>query len=332
MTPANRLPRIVLLGTGGTIAATAHTTTQLTDYTVTEGVHSLLEAVPGLRKLAHIQSQQVFNIDSRAMSSAMLLKLAQHINEVLTRDDVDAVVITHGTDTLEETACFLHWTIKSSKPVILTAAMRPASAYSADGSMNLYHAMLTACHPQSVGQGVLVVLNDQIHSARFLTKQHTSRVDAFASPDAGPLGQIANGQLRFLVHSVLPHTTQSEFDVRLQHELPRVLILFDHPDACPEAMRNAAQNGVSGFIIAATGNGSITPGSQQGIEIVSRMGVRCVRASRIGVGSVSTSSHDEALGLIAAQWLPAIKARILLQLALTHTNEPQALRQIFNRY
>lgn len=330
--PATRLPRIALLGTGGTIAATARSHTQLADYAVTEGVHSLLDAVPSLARLADIQSQQIFNIDSRAMSSTMLLKLAQQVNTVLEQADIDAVVITHGTDTLEETACFLHWTIKSNKPVILTAAMRPASAYSADGAMNLYHAVLTASHPQAVGQGVLVVLNDQLHSARFLTKQHTSRTDAFGSPDAGPIGQIANGQLRFLWQSLLPHTYHSEFDIRALHELPRVLILFDHPDACPEQMRSAAQNGADGVIIAATGNGSITPGSHQGVELALRMGVVCVRASRIGVGSVSSSSHDASQGLIAAEWLPAIKARILLQLALTQTREPHELRQIFKRY
>lgn len=330
--PVTHLPRIALLGTGGTIAATAHADTQLSDYSVTQGVHSLLQAVPALEQLAQIRTEQVFNIDSRAMSTVMLLDLTKKVSQVLQDDSVNAVVITHGTDTLEETAIFLHWTLKSHKPVVLTAAMRPASAYSADGAMNLYQAVLTACSPEAKGQGVLVVLNDQIHSARFLSKQHTSRTDAFHSPDAGPLGQIANSQLRFLLRSALPHTLDSEYDISDIQELPRVMIHFDHPDSCSEVLRSAAQRGIDGLIIAATGNGSITPATLQGVEIALRMGVTCVRASRIGTGSVSSSTHDVSQGLIAAHYLPAIKARILLMLALKQTRSVSAIRHAFERY
>lgn len=330
--PTTPLTRIALVGTGGTIAATASTHTKLTDYDITEGLDSLLAAVPQVRRLARFEPHQVFNTDSRAMTSAMLLKLAQTVNALLQRDDIDAVLMTHGTDTLEESAFFLHLCIKSHKPVVMTAAMRPASAYSADGALNLYHAVLTACSPGSAGQGVLVVMNDQIHSARFLSKQHTSRPDAFASPDAGPLGQIAAGHLRYLLQTVLPHTVDSPFDIQSLQELPSVLILFDHPDACPDMFRSAAQSGAQGLVVAATGNGSLTPGSIHGLQIAQSMGVACVRASRISAGAVTPSQYDEQLHLIAAQFLPAIKARILLMLGLTLTRDIQTLRQIFSRY
>ncbi|WP_394063333.1 asparaginase [Alcaligenes sp. WGS1538] len=330
--PSASRPRLALVGTGGTIAATTQSSTGLTDYDITEGVHALLHAVPEIQDLAELECHQIFNVDSRAMSSLMLLELSRKLNELLARPDLDGVVLTHGTDTLEESAFFLHLTLKTRKPVVLTAAMRPASALSADGPLNLHNAVLAACAPQAQGQGVLVLLNDQIHSARFLSKQHTTQTSAFGSPDAGPLGLVAAGQARFAMRCLLPHTLDSRFDVRGLAALPRVQVFYDHPDTLAELYRSAAQNGVRGIVVAATGNGSLTPGALEGVSRAHRLGVACVRASRIHAGPVTDSAYDQDHHTIAAHWLPAQKARILLMLGLAAQLDETELQYVFQTY
>src|SRR5690606_27037279 len=180
-------PSIALLGTGGTIAATAAASTALSDYAVTEGVHALLAAVPEIADIADIRCQQVFNVDSRGVTNKMLLRLAKTVNRQLADPAIDGVVITHGTDTLEETAYFLNLTVDSRKPVVVVGAMRPASAISADGPLNLYNAVLVAVQPGASGHGVLVVLNDKVHAARYVSKTNTTQVEAFAAGDQGCL-------------------------------------------------------------------------------------------------------------------------------------------------
>ncbi|MDV2116146.1 asparaginase [Alcaligenes faecalis] len=325
-------PKLALVGTGGTIAATAQSTTGLTDYDITQGVHTLLQAVPGINELADLECHQVFNVDSRAMGSLMLLELSHKLNELLARPDINGAVVTHGTDTLEESAFFLHLTLKTDKPVVMVAAMRPASALSADGPLNLYQAVQVACSSLAQDQGVLVLLNDQIHSARFLSKQHTTLTSAFGSPDAGPLGLVAGGQPRFMMRSLLPHTHNSLFDVRSLHSLPKVQIFYDHPDTLAELYRHAAQSGVQGIVVAATGNGSLTPGALEGISRAHRLGVVCVRASRIHAGPVTDSAYDQDHHTIAAHYLPAQKARILLMLCLASKLEHDEIEAAFRDY
>ncbi|MGO3713997.1 asparaginase [Alcaligenes aquatilis] len=325
-------PKLVLVGTGGTIAATTQSNTGLTDYDITQGVHTLLQAVPGINELADLECHQLFNVDSRAMGSLMLLELSHKLNELLARPDINGAVITHGTDTLEESAFFLHLTLKTDKPVVMVAAMRPASALSADGPLNLYQAVQVACSPLANDQGVLVLLNDQIHSARFLSKQHTTQTSAFGSPDAGPLGLVAGGQPRFMMRTLLPHTHSSLFDVRSQHSLPKVQVFYDHPDTLAELYRHAAQSGVQGIVVAATGNGSLTPGALEGVSRAHRLGVVCVRASRIHAGPVTDSAYDEDHHTIAAHYLPAQKARILLMLCLAAQLEHDEIEAAFRDY
>ena len=325
-------PKLALVGTGGTIAATTQSNTGLTDYDITQGVQTLLQAVPGITELADLECHQVFNVDSRAMGSRMVLELSQKLNELLARPDVDGAVITHGTDTLEESAFFLHLTLKTDKPVVMVAAMRPASALSADGPLNLYQAVQVACCAQARGQGVLVLLNDQIHSARFLSKQHTTLTNAFGSPDAGPLGLLAAGQVRFMMRCLLPHTQASQFDVRKISNLPKVQVFYDHPDTLAELYRHAAQSGVQGIVVAATGNGSLTPGALEGVSRAHRLGVVCVRASRIHAGPVSDSAYDQDHHTIAAHYLPAQKARVLLMLCLAAQMEHSDIEAVFRTY
>ena len=325
-------PKLALVGTGGTIAATTQSNLGLTDYDITQGVETLLQAVPALNELADLECHQLFNVDSRAMSSRMLLELSHKLNALLARPDINGAVITHGTDTLEESAFFLHLTLKTDKPVVMTAAMRPASALSADGPLNLYQAVQVACSSRAQDQGVLVLLNDQIHSARFLSKQHTTQTGAFGSPDAGPLGLVAGGQARFMMRSLLPHTHSSLFDVRSLHSLPKVQIFYDHPDTLAELYRHAAQSGVQGLVVAATGNGSLTPGALEGVSLAHRLGVVCVRASRIPAGPVTDSAYDADHHTIAAHYLPAQKARILLMLSLANKLEHDEIEAVFRDY
>lgn len=326
------LPNIALLGTGGTIASTAPVDTALTDYTVTESIDGLLTAVPALSTLANVQCQQMFNVDSRDITNAMVLRLARHVDRLLEDDDIDGVVITHGTDTLEETAYFLNLTIKSQKPVVLVGAMRPASALSADGPLNLYNAVLLAASSHAWGLGVLVILNDEIHAAGLVSKNDTSLVNAFGSRAHGCLGRIHDGRVQLVQAPVRPHTLESDFILRNIKTLPAVDIIYDHQSAGLHFYEAAIAAGVQGIIIAGSGNGSLSPQAVKGARLAKKKQLVCVRASRTGSGLVSSSPGDARRGLIAATALNPLKARVLLMLALTHTSDYRSIRDYFERY
>ena len=192
------MKKIKILATGGTIAGKAASSTQLTGYTAgAYSVDDLLASVPALGELAQISGEQLCNIDSSSITDALLLRLAQRCNELLAQEDVDGVVITHGTDTMEETAFFLNLTVKSDKPVVLVGAMRPATAVSADGPLNIINAVKTAVCAESAGQGVLVVMNDEIYGGRDVMKTNTANVATFKAPNGGALGCIVGGEVRY---------------------------------------------------------------------------------------------------------------------------------------
>lgn len=326
------LPGIVLLGTGGTIAATAGSTTALTDYTVNQGIESLLTAVPEINTLARLRCSQVCNVESHAITNKMLLKLVGRVNKELADPTVDGVVITHGTDTLEETAYFLNLTAKSRKPVVVVGAMRPGSAISADGPMNLFNAVLLAASNQARGHGVLVVMNDRISAARFTSKTHSTQVDTFRSHDQGYLGQVHNGKIHIFQTPTTLHTTQSEFDVAGVKSLPLVDIIYDHQDAGLHLYEASIKAGVAGIVIAATGNGSISAQLRKGAKLAAKSKVVCVRSTRAGSGVVSASNMDDALRLVSGNSLNPQMARILLMLALGKTSDPQQIQSYFDRY
>ena len=212
-TPA-KLPNIVILATGGTIAGTGATSTTTVGYTAAKvGVERLIEAVPELKKVANVRGEQVFQVASENMTNDLWLKLGKRVNELLAQSDVDGIVITHGTDTLEETAYFLDLVVKSSKPVVLVGAMRPSTAISADGPVNLYNAVLLAASPEAVGKGVLVALNDQIQAGRDVTKTNTSTADTFRTPDLGFLGYMQDNRAHFYRAPTRKHTVETEFDI-----------------------------------------------------------------------------------------------------------------------
>ncbi len=191
---------IVILATGGTIAGAAATGTQAGYSSGQVGVAALIEAVPQLAELASIRGEQVANVGSQDMSDEIWLQLAQRTNALLSQDDVDGVVITHGTDTIEETAYFLNLVIDSNKPVVMTAAMRPATALSADGPLNIFNAVAVAADPEAAGRGVLVVINDDIHGARGMTKTSTTDVQTFVSAERGLMGATLYGDNRWFRH------------------------------------------------------------------------------------------------------------------------------------
>ncbi|NYT75576.1 asparaginase [Alcaligenaceae bacterium] len=328
------LPVIALIGTGGTIAATADTRTQLSNYTVTEPVNALLHAVPQISAVASIRTQQVFNVDSREITSTMLLRLARLVRRTLAQPDIDGVVITHGTDTLEETAYFLSLVVRSEKPVVLVGAMRPASAISADGPLNLLNAVLVAASPGARGLGVVVTLNDEIHAARYVSKTNTTRVDAFSSGQQGALGTVDNGVVQFdqLPARGWPLAVSPEegFDLTGLRQLPRVDILYDHQDAGRHLYEASIKAGVQGMVVAACGNGGLTPRASLGLRLAAKHGIVCVRASRTGSGMVSCAPDDSRYNWVAANSLNPQKARLLLMLSLTRTTDCRIIQAWFD--
>jgi L-asparaginase len=210
---AARLPSIVVLATGGTIAGAAGTNVQAGYTSGQLGVDQLIAAVPEAKKLATLRGEQISNIGSQDMNDAVWLKLANRVNALAAMPDVDGIVITHGTDTIEETAYFLNLVVKSNKPVVMTAAMRPATALSADGPLNFFNAVAVAGSKEAAGKGVLVVINDWIHGAASLTKTSTTAVQTFMSPLSGLIGTVAYGKTEFYRDPIGKHTVGSEFSL-----------------------------------------------------------------------------------------------------------------------
>ena len=263
------------------------------------------------------------------MTSDIILELSKRVNALLARDDVDGVVITHGTDTLDETPYFLNLTVKSNKPVVFTAAMRPATAISADGPMNLLEAVTVAADPDARGRGVMVVLNDRIGAARFVTKTNATSLDTFRAPEEGYLGVVVGGKPQFETRVDKIHTLRSVFDVRQLKTLPKVVIIYGYQDD-PEYMYDAAiAHHADGIIYAGTGAGSVSVRSAAGIKKAQQAGIVVVRASRTGSGVVPPD--DSQPGLVSDSLNPA-KARILLMTALTQTKDPQLIQQYFHTY
>src|SRR5687768_7188597 len=223
-------PNVVILATGGTIAGAAASGTQ-SGYTSGQvTIDAMVNAVPGITNLATIKGEQISNVGSQDMSFEIMLKLANRINELARSGDIDGIVITHGTDTMEETAFFLNLTVKTDKPVVMVGSMRPSTAVSADGPLNLYNAVGVAIDPNAKGRGVMVVMNDWIHAAHSLTKTSTTAVQTFMSPVRGLIGVAAYGKDDFYTSPAWKHTTQTEFDIASVSTLPRVDIIYAYMD------------------------------------------------------------------------------------------------------
>lgn len=326
-------PKICILTTGGTIAGAAARSDALTGYRAGAlGADELLAAVPEIADVCAIESEEVSAIDSKDMTEAVWLHLAARIEAALAAGAA-GIVVTHGTDTLEETAYFLHLIVKSEKPVVLTGAMHPATALSADGPLNLLDAVRLAASPEAHGQGALVVLNGEIHSARDIQKVHTTAVQAFASPDVGTLGRMEDGTPHFRRRVLTRHTRESEFDLAGVTTLPYVPILYGHAGADARLARAAIESGAAGIVHAGTGNGSIHEALLATLAAAAGKGIGVVRTSRTGAGAVlfAESAYADA-GFIDADTLPPAKARILLALALLKTNDRDEIQRMFREY
>ena len=243
-----RKPNVVILATGGTIAGAAATGTQSGYTSGAVTIDAMIKAVPGLTDLATIKGEQISNVGSQDITFAIMLKLANRINELARSSDIDGIVITHGTDTMEETAFFLNLTVKTDKPVVMVGSMRPSTAVSADGPLNLFNAVGVAADPNAKGRGVLVVMNDWIHAAHSLTKTSTTAVQTFMSPVRGLVGVAAYGKNDFYTKPTWKHTLQSEFDVAKVTALPRVDIIFVGVDQSPDLI-TASAAGAKGMVI-----------------------------------------------------------------------------------
>ncbi len=331
---AAKKSNVVILATGGTIAGAAATGTQLGYTSGAVGIDVMIAAVPGITDLANLKGEQISNVGSQDMSFAILLTLAKRINELAKSPDVDGFVITHGTDTMEESAYFLNLTCKTDKPIVMVGSMRPSTAVSADGPLNLYNAVAVAADPNSKGRGVLLVMNDWIHGAHSLTKTSTTAVQTFMSPVRGLVGTVSYGKDDFYSTPGWKHTTQSEFDVAQVATVPRVDVIFVGMDASPELINASAAGGAKGIVLAGVGNGNMNKALVTAAANAVKKGVVVVRSSRVITGTVgrNVELNDDELGFIASDELNPQKARILLTLALLKPHTPAELQTLFRTY
>lgn len=330
--PASR-PRIVVLATGGTIASTLPDAQALTqDYAVTRAVGDLLSAVPQAGRLAELHCVDLMSLPSHDISNLELLDIARAAQARLDSAHYDGLVITHGTDSLEETAFFLDLVIQSPKPVVVTGAMRPADHLSPDGPANLLEAIAVAASPQASNKGVLVVMNDAIMHARSCSKQHTSSMAAFDGWAAERVGSVLGAEVVFDVPWVGWHTGDRAFDLSQLDRLPVIDVIFDHQSARSSFYEASVASGSAGIVIAGMGNGSLSSGAREGVRYAVEHGVMVVRASRCGRGQVTPLAMDEELGTIAGARLSPQKARILLMLALAHGAGREEVMRQFARY
>ena len=324
-------PTIYILATGGTIAGSGSGAldTSYTSGTVT--VDKLIAAVPDINKIATIKGEQISNIGSQEMNNEVWFKLANRVNELLTSGKADGVVITHGTDTMEETAYFLNLVVKSDNPSVMVGAMRNSGSLSADGPLNIFNAVNVAMNKEAVGKGVMVVMNDEIHAAREVTKTNTTAVDTFKSPNSGKIGTVFYGNVKFYMNPTRKHTVNSAFDITKIKELPRVDIIYSHSNDNPDFVNVAVKNGAKGIINAGMGNGNPFPSALEALGEAVKAGVVVVRDSRVGSGETTINGEvdDGKYGFLASDNLNAQKARVLLMLALTQTTDKAKIQELF---
>lgn len=321
----NQLPRIRFIATGGTIASRGNS--RMT-------ADEVLELVPGLHRYARPEPEQFANIASTAMTLDQWVQLARRINEIFENDpDLSGAVVTSGTDSLEELAYFLHLTVRTARPVVLVGAMRNAGAPGYEGSANVLDAFRVAAAPDSRGKGVLVVLNDEINSAREVSKTDALRVQTFQSRPYGILGVVDPDRVVYYREPVKRHTENVEFDLSSVTSLPRVDIMMFYQGAPSDLLRAAVDAGAKGIVIAVAG-ADLTGGSlASGISYAQRHGVIVVAATRTGSGRIAALPPGRVReGLVGGEDLTPLKARILLMLGLTKTHAPTDIQRMFTEY
>lgn len=324
--------RVIILATGGTIAGEGKSDTKAAYKAGEVPVDDLLKAVPEVNKKANVSGEQIANIGSQDMDTETWLKLSHRINEIFENDEADGVVITHGTDTMEETAYFLELTVNSSKPVVLVGAMRPATAMSQDGNKNLLDAVTVAASPESQEMGVMVAMNEYIYDARAIDKTNTTNTSAFQSRNFGPIGVVFDGKVSYYYTPI--RGKGPTFDVKDFEVLPRVDIVYGHADAESQIIDFSVKSGALGIVYAGVGNGNFSASAQNSLHKAVEYGLQVVRASRIGSGRVTLENEidDKSLGFIVADDLNPQKARILLMLALTKAADRDKIQEYFFTY
>jgi len=328
-------PKVTILATGGTIAGAQPDTNQPGYKAGSLSIDAILQAVPGLSDVAILKGEQVANIGSQDMNDTVWLKLARRANEVLASPDVDGVVVTHGTDTLEETAYFLNLVLDTDKPVVLVGSMRPATAISADGPMNIYNGVVVAGMPEARGRGVMAMMNDDLHYATEITKTNTTHLNTMHSPNRGRAGTCDTGKCTLFSPPAQRHTGGSEF--RLASDLtalPNVAIIYAHANMDETLINAAATSGARGIVIAGVGDGNMTQPALDALAALAAKGVVVVRSTRVGSGIVKRNVEvdDDKLGFVASMEKNPQKARILLQLALMNTQDVKEIQRMFDEY
>ena len=327
-------PKLVILATGGTIAGAQPKPGDIGYKAGAYPIEALLQSVPGLGDVAQISGEQIASIGSQDMNDAVWLKLAKRVNEILAKPDIAGVAITHGTDTMEETSYFLDLVVHSDKPVVLTGSMRPSTAMSADGPLNIYNAVAIAADPNAKGRGVLVTVDDDIHSAHDIVKGHTTDVGTMTSGEPGLIGATLFGKDTWYRYPAQIHTKKSEFSVDNVNALPRVDIIYAHANMSPDIITSAVANGAKGLVIAGVGDGNMTAPAVEAVKEVIAKGVVVVRSSRTNGGIIRRNIEldDDKLGTVASMELNPAKARVLLQLALLKTKDAKTIQGYFDRY
>lgn len=325
----NRLKNIVVIGTGGTIAGTGKSGMTLSYQSGQIEVNDLIAEIPELKDIANVTSNELLSVDSCDITGRDWIHIANYINETANSSDVDGFVITHGTDTLEETAFFLNLTAKTSKPIVITGSMRPSTAMSPDGPFNIFQAVALASSEEAIGKGVLVAFSDSIYGARDVQKTNTFKVSAFNQRDLGSFGYIRDDKTYFFASSTKKHTFNSEFDISEISELPYVSIAPFFADADTKILDYLQENS-QGIIVSGAGCGGCSVIWDKKIQEFMSKGFPVIRSSRISNGIV-TSEYISQKGIFSNTLSPQ-KARILLSLALTRTNDIDTIRNIFETY
>ncbi|ONH51584.1 L-asparaginase [Pseudomonas cedrina] len=324
------LPRVLILTTGGTIAGAA---TGRNEGAYTSGVitpQQLVDSVKGIGDLARISTEQVSNIGSQDMNDVIWFKLAKRIKQAFDHKEADAVVITHGTDTMEETAFFLNQVLASDKPVVLVGSMRPSTALGADGPANIYQAVKVATDKQSAGRGVLVAMNDTIESARDVTKTDTTSLQTMQSPHIGTVGYVDMGHVRFIQR---PVELSKPLSLPQDGNLPRVEIIYGHSNMDTNQIEHAIADKAKGIVLAGLGDGNASKEALVALEKAAAKGIVVVRSTRVAHGYVNRDVEidDQKSGFVASMDLSPQKSRILVQLLVANSiTDPAQVQQAFS--
>lgn len=331
---AQTKPNVVILATGGTIAGAGASALNSATYAAAKvPVDKLLAGLPELANVANVRGEQVAQIASESFDNETLMKLGKRVSALVKQADVDGIVVTHGTDTLEETAYFLSLVIRTSKPIVVIGSMRPGTALSADGALNLFNAVSVAGSKDAAGKGVLVTMNDEIQSGRDVGKTINIKTEAFKS-QWGPLGMVVEGKNYWFRAPVKRHTAQSEFNIDEFEALAPVDIVYSYGNVPRTAVDSVGKSGVKAVIHAGTGNGSVANRVVPALQEVRAKGVQVIRSSRVPEGFVLRNAEqpDDKYDWVVAHDLNPQKARILAAVALTKNLDSKQLQRVFWEY